>query len=137
MDLAREKGRQDETTRLFVAPPACVHRSSSLAQTQRESFRHEEDIDLRMVETYAALDEAICEAYNLGDRTEKKLMFTVALWFRCCPKTIFLSVDDVALCFQEDIAVLIEKAQADSVLHDSSRRRHTSVPEDLNWQQGF
>ena len=112
VDLAREKFCGDETTRLFIAPPAIILRSTSLAQMQQESFRHEEDGDLKMIDTFASLDAVIFDAYKLERREREEIDALSGSLVSSLSEDSAPLVEEVAACFQGDIASLIEKAQA-------------------------
>ena len=63
-----------------------------------------------MIETFAALDEAICYAYDLEDREREEIDLQCGSLVSSLSEDSPPSVDEVAACFQQDIAGLIEKA---------------------------
>lgn len=112
VDLSREKGREDETTRLFVAPPVFIHRSNSITATQEALYRHDEGVDLKMIESFAKLDEAIFNAYSLKDRERAEIDTLCGSLVSELPDGGSPSDDEVGSCFKPDIAEVIERAQA-------------------------
>ena len=111
VDLARDKSRHDETTRLFVAPAALLHKAASLAETLQVIFCHEEDNDLRMVDTFAKLDETICDSFGLDERDREELDLQCGGLVSRLSEESSPSVKEVAECFEQDIPSLIGKAQ--------------------------
>ena len=73
VDLAREKSRQDETTRLFVVPSFLLYHSASLSEMQQLAVRFEEDIDVSMIETYSEVDQVVSDGYGLDKRDRDEL----------------------------------------------------------------